>query len=123
MPDSDLKFLILDEVTYIKDWDKGVKYLADAGLLENVVFILTGSDLVIIKDARMRFPGRRGQSDRVDFFLYPLNFLEFIKLKPLFTSKEMDLLLNTGEDPPSDLMSRLFGEFQLFLTFFDIDYF
>ena len=116
MPDSDLKFLILDEVTYIKDWDKGVKYLADAGLLENVVFILTGSDLVIIKDARMRFPGRRGQSDRVDFFLYPLNFLEFIKLKPLFTSKEMDLLLNTGEDPPSDLMSCLFGEFQSYLS-------
>ena len=85
MPDSDLKFLILDEVTYIKDWDKGVKYLADAGLLENVVFILTGSDLVIIKDARMRFPGRRGQSDRVDFFLYPLNFFECVKLKSLFT--------------------------------------
>jgi predicted AAA+ superfamily ATPase len=116
MPDSDLKFLILDEVTYIKDWDKGVKYLADAGLLENVVFILTGSDLVIIKEARMRFPGRRGQSDRVDFFLYPLNFLEFVKLKPLFTSEEMDLLLNTGEDPPSDLMSRLFGEFQSYLS-------
>jgi predicted AAA+ superfamily ATPase len=116
MPDTDFKFLILDEVTYIKDWDKGVKYLADAGLLENVVFILTGSDLVIIKEARMRFPGRRGQSDRVDFFLYPLNFFECIKLKSLFSDKEMDLLLNTGQNPPSDLMSRLFSEFQNHLT-------
>jgi hypothetical protein len=112
MPDMGLNFLILDEVTYIRDWDKGVKYLADAGLLENVVFILTGSDLVIIKEARLRFPGRRGQSDRVDFFLYPLNFFECVKLKSLFTDKEMDLLLNTGENPPADLMSRLFNEFQ-----------
>jgi predicted AAA+ superfamily ATPase len=112
MPDKGLNFLILDEVTCIRDWDKGVKYLADAGLLENVVFILAGSDRVIIKEARLRFPGRRGQSDRVDFFLYPLNFFECVKLKSLFTNKETDLLLNTGENPPADLMSRLFSEFQ-----------
>jgi len=70
----------------------------------------------LLKEARMRFPGRRGQSDRVDFFLYPLNFFECVKLKSLFTNKEMDLLLNTGEDPSSDLMSRLFGEFQSYLS-------
>ncbi|MCK5544557.1 MAG: ATP-binding protein [Desulfobulbaceae bacterium] len=116
MPDMGLNFLILDEVTYIKDWDKGVKYLADAGLLENVVCILTGSDLVIIKEARLRFPGRRGQSDQVDFFLYPLNFFECVKLKSLFTHNEMDLLLNSVENPPADLMSRLFSEFQNHLT-------
>ena len=28
----------------------------------------------------------------------------------------MDLLLNTGEDASSDLMSRLFGEFQSYLS-------
>ena len=37
MPAEGLKYLIVDEVTYTKDWDKGVKYLADAGLLENVI--------------------------------------------------------------------------------------
>ena len=40
MPGESLKYLIVDEVTYIKDWDKGVKYLADAGLLENIILIL-----------------------------------------------------------------------------------
>jgi len=59
MPNIDLRYLLLDEVTYIRDWDKGIKYLADVGMLENVVMFLTGSDLVIIKEARMRFPGRR----------------------------------------------------------------
>ena len=50
---------MLDEVTYIKDWDKGVKFLADAGLLDDVVLLLTGSDSVIIREVRMRLPGRR----------------------------------------------------------------
>ncbi|MDP2989339.1 MAG: AAA family ATPase [Kiritimatiellota bacterium] len=37
-----LVHVLLDEVTYVKDWDKGVKFLADAGLLEDVVLVLTG---------------------------------------------------------------------------------
>ncbi len=55
MPAGDIRYLIIDEVTYIRDWDKGITYLADAGLLENGVVVLTGSDLVIIQEARMRF--------------------------------------------------------------------
>ena len=47
----------MDEVTYIWDWDRGVKYLADAGLLDDVVLVLTGSDSVVIREARaMRAP-------------------------------------------------------------------
>ena len=74
-------YLILDEVTYIKDWDRGIKYLADAGLLRNVIVILTGSDTVLIRDARVRFPGRRGRADRVDFHLFPLSFAEYAGLE------------------------------------------
>jgi predicted AAA+ superfamily ATPase len=72
--------LIVDEVTYIRDWDKGVKFMADAGLLSGVRLILTGSDLLLIQEARMRFPGRRGRADQVDFHIRPLTFGEFIKL-------------------------------------------
>ncbi len=42
--DNVLHYLILDEVTYIKDWDKGIKYVADAGLFEQTAIMLTGSD-------------------------------------------------------------------------------
>jgi hypothetical protein len=73
--------IIIDEVNYIKNWDQGIKYLADSGAFENVIVILTGSDTTFIKEARMRFPGRRGMADKVDFHLYPLSLFEFVRLK------------------------------------------
>lgn len=83
MPQSEksICYLLLDEVTYIRDWDKAIKYAADAGWLENVVLLITGSDWAFIQEARMRFPGRRGKADKVDFHLYPLSFREFVQLK------------------------------------------
>lgn len=47
MPTQGLRFLIVDEVTYIKEWDRGIKYLADIGIFDNVILMLTGSDLVL----------------------------------------------------------------------------
>lgn len=85
-----LHYLIIDEVTYIRDWDKAIKYAADAGLLENTVLVLTGSDLVLIQEARMRFPGRRGMATQVDFHLYPLTFRETIILKKFDPQKIID---------------------------------
>jgi len=81
MPINELKIIILDEVTDIDGWDKTVKYLADTGTLENVLLVLTGSDLVLIQEARKRFPGRRGKLAKVGFHHYPLSFPEYLKLK------------------------------------------
>lgn len=115
MSNKDLLYLLLDEVTYIRGWDKGIKYLADAGALENVVMLLTGSDLVIIKEARMRFPGRRGTAKTVDFHLYPLNFLETVKLKKRFASGELDQLINSEIEPVASSIDKLYEEFDLYL--------
>ena len=115
MPITDVCYLILDEVTYIRDWDKGVKYLADAGMLENVVMLLTGSDLVIIKEARMRFPGRRGTAVTVDFHLYPLSFMETVKLKKRFSNDALDRLMNHEIKPTTSSIDRLYEEFELYL--------
>ncbi|MFA6038359.1 MAG: ATP-binding protein [Legionellales bacterium] len=76
-----MKYFILDEVTYIPNWDKAIKYLADSGLLDNVVLVLSGSDLIMMQEARKRFPGRRGKADQVDFHYYPLSFREVLQLK------------------------------------------
>ena len=81
MQTDGIHFLIIDEVTYIRDWDKTVKFLADSGQTENMVLLLTGSDSVLIQQARTRFPGRRGMADQVDFHLYPLSFRETVNLK------------------------------------------
>jgi predicted AAA+ superfamily ATPase len=116
MPDFDLKYILLDEVTFIRGWDKGIKYLADAGLLEQTVLVITGSDLVIIKEARMRFPGRRGLSSKVDFHLYPLSFSEFVKLHQKIRQDEIQLMMNRGSEPPVSLLARLLEEFEGYLA-------
>lgn len=80
-------YLIIDEVNYIKDWDKAIKYLYDAGLCESTSVILTGSDNTILKTAMKRFAGRRGSADKVDFSFHPLTFAECVALKnPSFST-------------------------------------
>jgi len=115
MPSTDLRYLLLDEVTYIRQWDKGIKYLADAGILENTVMVLTGSDLVIIQEARMRFPGRRGAADIVDFHLYPLNFSETVQLKTGLASEISARLLDSQVTPPGDAVRKLYEAFDNYL--------
>lgn len=78
---SGKKFLlIIDEVTYVKGWDRVIKALADEGYFREGLCFLTGSDTIILKEAAMRFPGRRGKAARVDFHLYPLSFAEYVQL-------------------------------------------
>jgi len=105
MPQNALQYVIVDEVTYIRNWDMGVKFLADAGLLENVALILTGSDSVIIQEARMRFPGRRGRAKQVDFHIYPLSFYELLKLTDVI--KNLDDKLQ--DDEPTEKTGEQFS--------------
>lgn len=76
-----LQYIFIDEINYIPDWDKGIKYLADSGYLENTIMMLTGSDSLILRTAMQRFAGRRGQAETVDYIFYPLSFKEFTLLK------------------------------------------
>ena len=115
-PDTDLCHILLDEVTYIKDWDKGIKYLADAGMLENIILLITGSDLAIIKEARMRFPGRRGAANTVDFHLYPLSFLEAVELNKRITADEIEELMSSDAEPDASLINRLYDDFHSYLA-------
>lgn len=94
--ESGPRYVLVDEVTYIRDWDKGVKFLADAGILDGVVLMLSGSDSVLIQEARMRFPGRRGKSAIADFHLGPLTFREYVDLaKRIPTAGRESLLAPT----------------------------
>ena len=106
-------YLLLDEVTYIRDWDRGVKHLVDAGLLEDVVLVLTGSDSVLIREARARLPGRRGRAPRVDFHLYPLSFSEYLGLMSMDTAAG-DEATGSGE-LPAGRAATLIGAFERYL--------
>lgn len=106
-------YLILDEVTYIREWDRGVKYLADAGLLEDTVLVLTGSDLSFLQEMRVRLPGRRGQADVADFHLYPLSFGEMVGLKGRLP--EPSEILDPSRAPGPETLGILFEEFEQYL--------
>ncbi len=111
MPKNLLHYMIVDEVTYINNWDMGVKFLADAGLLENVILILTGSDLAIIREARMRFPGRRGTANQVDYHLHPLSFYEFLKLTKAIEDLEAIVASETISSNISTKFQKPFEEY------------
>ena len=76
-----LQIIIIDEVNYIKDWDKAVKFLADSGALEHTTLLLSGSDSAILREAMKRFAGRRGCASQVEFVFHPLSFAETVTLK------------------------------------------
>jgi uncharacterized protein len=85
--------LVIDEITFVKDWDRVIKALADEGQFQRGLCLLTGSDSLILKQAAMRFPGRRGTANKTDFHLYPLSFAEYVKLttkrKPKPSNKKL----------------------------------
>lgn len=111
VPKGKIAFLFIDEVTYIKDWDKAVKYMADALQLENTILLLTGSDNILLKKMRMRLPGRRGKSSVVDFHLYPLSFREFVRLK-----NKIDLSnIEKNFQPDEKIYKYLMQEFENYL--------
>lgn len=107
-----MRYIVVDEITYIKDWDKAIKFLADAGFFEHTIVILTGSDLSLMRSARMTFPGRRGKADKVDFHVHSLSFKEVLFLK----NNIPDLENSIAEKKPNKLfMDRLFLEFDTYL--------
>ncbi len=80
-------YLFIDEITYVREWDRAIKSLADAGFFQHGSVVITGSDALILKEAMMRFPGRRGTADQHDFHYYPLSFSQYVALKDASLAK------------------------------------
>jgi len=111
--------IVVDEVNYVKDWDKAIKFLADTGALEFTTLILSGSDSAILRDAMKRFAGRRGRADAVDFVFHPLEFAETVRLKAPDLHGVIDVCRSAGyaASPPEyrDHLSRLEALFEAYL--------
>ena len=108
------RYLCIDEVTYIREWDRGIKYLADAGLLRDVILLLTGSDSVLIRDARMRLPGRRGGAATSDFHLFPLSFHDVVGLTAPLARADLDDAM-AGAPPTAGSLDALAQAFERYL--------
>src|SRR3989344_1063391 len=72
-------FIFLDEISFVKDWQRAVKEMKDAGLLNNSVLLLTGSSILDLKFGSEYLSGRRGVAPS-DIFYYPLSFKDFVGL-------------------------------------------
>lgn len=92
--------LVVDEVTFVKGWDRVIKSLADEGHFTRGVCLLTGSDTLILKEAAMRFPGRRGCAEKTDFHIFPLCFFEYVSL-----------VQSNKKKPSAEKLSLLFDQF------------
>lgn len=73
-------YIFLDEITSVKDWQKGIKHLVDMGALTNAGMILTGSNATDLRRGVERLPGRRGRIKSPDKILLPLKFREYLQL-------------------------------------------
>lgn len=71
------KRLFIDEISSIKDWPKALKILADAGKLEDVLVVTTGSRASDLRRGSERLPGRKGKLARTDYIFTPVSYKEF----------------------------------------------
>ncbi|MDW7733386.1 MAG: ATP-binding protein [Methanolobus sp.] len=89
------KYVFLDEISSVKDWEKGLKHMVDTGFLKDTSIMLTGSHSIDIKKSIERLPGRRGEGDEtIDKILLPMKFAEFAEtvspsIKSLFEENEL----------------------------------
>ncbi|MEA2104103.1 MAG: ATP-binding protein [Candidatus Cloacimonadota bacterium] len=75
-----LRYIFLDEITLVNKWQLTLKQLADIGLINNCVILVTGSSSVDIRKGAERMPGRRGNFHKHDFVQLPLSFKEYLDL-------------------------------------------
>ncbi len=73
------KYLFLDEIAYVEDWQLAIKHLADAGALKEKVVLVTGSNSLDMKGNIEQLPGRLGKGKR-HFVFFPMSFSTFIRL-------------------------------------------
>lgn len=68
------RYIFLDEISFVREWQRAVKDLSDAGDLKNVTLILTGSNALDLKAQSERLPGRKGKFEGKDLTILPFSF-------------------------------------------------
>ena len=92
--------LLLDEISFVTEWQRGILALSNMGLLKKCCLIVTGSNARDLKESSERFPGRRGSG--LDLSYFPLSPLEMKTLrcfKDLPNAEIVNLYLKIGGFP------------------------
>jgi predicted AAA+ superfamily ATPase len=92
-------FLFIDEVSMLKEWQRAIKLLFDAGKFKDCTVLLTGSHSIDLRKGSESLAGRRGQIEKLrygtpDKVLLPAKFSEYVEtLQPSLASKIRELFL------------------------------
>ncbi|MCP5106936.1 MAG: ATP-binding protein, partial [bacterium] len=74
------RFIFLDEVTAVADWQTAIKKAYDSGILRNTFLLATGSSALDLKRGSERLPGRRGKHPQEnDLEMLPLLFRHYVE--------------------------------------------
>lgn len=108
--------ILIDEVSSVKNWQKGMKSLIDAGKLRGCTVILTGSHSMDIRRASETLAGRRGNTAELrygspDKILLPMKFSEYAETRsPEVRSALMDARALPAESRKAALLELLGGK-------------
>jgi len=99
------RYIFLDEVTAVADWQKAIKKAYDSGILSNAFVLATGSSALDLKRGSERLPGRRGQHPQEnDLEMLPLLFRHY--LENLFPQVKLPEAWDPGSMPVEDLYQK-----------------
>ncbi len=89
--DGKHKYIFLDEVTQINEWEYAIKFIIETNLSKDKTLIVTGSNALLLKQGTEKLPGR---NIKTELFL-PLSFMEFLEK---FSSQELKETLKNKEN-------------------------
>ncbi|MCX8182299.1 MAG: ATP-binding protein [Candidatus Methanomethyliaceae archaeon] len=113
---NEMLYLFLDEVSAVKDWQRGIKYLYDMGKLRNCLIVLTGSHSLDLVKATESLAGRRGEVDRLvdkvpDKIFLGAKFAEYVETRNEEILKVLrELRLLSTRERLNALLSLVCGE-------------
>lgn len=71
-------FIVLDEITFVKEWERALKSRIDRNIFKKDILVVTGSASVEILKQRESFPGRRGYGR--DIIFHPMDFQQYLEI-------------------------------------------
>jgi uncharacterized protein len=78
-PKAKVKRIFIDEISAIKDWEKGFKRVYDAGHLKEILVITTGSNARDLRRGNEKLPGRKGKLKINEYIFPPVSYQQFYK--------------------------------------------
>lgn len=93
-----VKYLFLDEIQEIKNWEKAVRKLRDGGNFK--IFITGSSSKLLSKELSSLITGRH-----LSYRVFPLSFVEFLDFKKINIKSKKDIILK------EKLLQKKFSEY------------